>query len=104
MSWPRSFDNSVLEVLRPRRPDISPGMPWNEAEQHREQLPGGWIHVWRRKDGVWGVSWSAFSGDRDYPGRTYTSTNPVRPDDFPTEYDLEALLDWARRRWGGPRS
>jgi hypothetical protein len=74
----------------------------SEAEEHREQVTRGWIDVWLRADGVWGVSWEPYEGDPDYPGASYTPADALRPDDFPTEFDPERLLEWARRRWSGP--
>jgi len=74
----------------------------SDRESHREQVTRGWIEVWRREDGVWGVSWSPYKGDPDYPGTTHTLTDEQRPGDFPMEYDPESLLDWARHRWSGP--
>ncbi len=72
------------------------------AEAHREQLDDGSVEVWRRDDGVWGVSWHPREGQTDYPATTYIGGGDLTPDDFPTEYDPEELLAWARKEWGTP--
>jgi hypothetical protein len=72
------------------------------AEHHlRDQVARGWIEVWRRRDGFWGVSWEPALGQPDYPGVTYTPGDALRPADFPSEYDPSVLLAWARIQWGG---
>jgi hypothetical protein len=63
-------------------------------------VPGGRIEVWRRDDGLFGVSLLPDEGQEDYPGYTYTSTEDNLPGDFPSSYDLEALKAWGRARWG----
>jgi len=66
-----------------------------EPDKHRERLSNGWVEAWRRDDGTWGVSWDPDEGI----GNTYTPTG-ARPHGFPTEYDAQALLAWARQHWG----
>jgi hypothetical protein len=79
------------------------------AEERSAQLTRGWVRAWLRDDGVWDVSFEPHEGDPEYPGATYTATDDLRPGDFPTEYDPETLLEWARRevvarcRRGSPR-
>jgi hypothetical protein len=73
-------------------------------EHRREQLARGWVEVWRRDDGVWGVSFEPYEGDPDYPGVTYTPSDERRPSDFPTDYDPDALMAWAKARWSGSAS
>jgi hypothetical protein len=74
----------------------------SEMDDRREQVTRGEISVWRRDDGVWGVSFHPHEGDPDYPGVTYTPTDELRPSDFPSDYDPEALMAWAKARWSGP--
>jgi hypothetical protein len=71
-------------------------------DEHSEQLTRGWIRVWQRDDSVWGVRFEPYQGDPDYPGVTYTPNDELRPADFPDQYDPDALLGWARKRWSGP--
>ncbi len=74
-----------------------------QPEDYRsEQVTRGSISVWHREDGTWGVSFEPHEGDPEYPGVTYTPEDELRPPDFPTEYDPEALMAWAKERWSGP--
>ena len=68
-------------------------------ESRIEHLGEGRVEVWRRPDGLWGVTWLPHKGHPDYPSVTYTPGDPDSPSDFPNDYDVEALVEWARRRW-----
>jgi hypothetical protein len=58
----------------------------------------GRIEVWRRSDGIWGVSLLPDEGKRGYPGVTY-APGPDAPPGFPQEYNPDVLLTWARENW-----
>jgi hypothetical protein len=73
----------------------------SQETRSREQLERGWVEVWRRRDGLWGVSWEPYLGQPDYPGVTYTVRDELRPADFPTAYEPDVLLRWARDQWSG---
>jgi hypothetical protein len=71
-------------------------------EEHREQIANGTISVWRRPEGLWGVSWTPFEGLAGHVtgGAEYTSKTRPRPAGFPRKYDVAEAMSWARARWG----
>ena len=72
------------------------------VESRTERIDRGHVEVWRRDDGVWGVSWEPDEGRSDDPATTYIGGGDLTPPNFPTEYDPEELLAWARNEWGSP--
>lgn len=60
--------------------------------------------MWRNEgETSWRVTWLPDEGDPDHPGHTYTPGDVDMPRDFPGGDDPDAILAWAKERWGGPR-
>jgi hypothetical protein len=95
--------DTSLRAARPRLDEEAIVAPHEVVgESHPKRLERGWVDVWRRDDGVWGVSWSPDGREPDYPGTTHTSEDDRLPAGFPRGFDPERLHAWAAERWAAP--
>lgn len=61
----------------------------------------GWVDLFQRNDGKWFLRHRPKMVDPDpYTGHTYGPDDSDLPEDYPGGADRDALLVWARQKWG----